>query len=155
MTGSYRVLGSALLAAFMLAGRGAVGVAQTQEKSPEKPPMSVDGIRDTTEAFAGKRVRFTGTVDKVVGSRVLIFKDQDPTGKEHLLGITRRPIRQLLGEGGAELKGGEEVLVTGVVRTRELPAIESELGVELDAGTEKRFREKPVVVISEMVRTGE
>ena len=52
--------------------------------------MSVDGIRDTTEAFAGKRVRFTGTVDRVLGSRVLIFKDKDPMGKEHLLGITRR-----------------------------------------------------------------
>jgi hypothetical protein len=72
-----------------------------------------------------------------------------------LLGIARRPIRQLLGEGGAELKGGDEVLVTGVVRTGELPEIESQLGVEVDAGTEKRFRDKPVVVISEMVRTGE
>ena len=155
MTRSCRSLGT-VLAAFMLVGRGGVAFAQqTQEKSPEKPPMSVDGIRDTTEAFAGKRVRFTGTVDRVLGSRVLIFKDKDAAGKEHLLGITRRSIRQLLGEGGAELKGGDEVLVTGVVRTRELPAIESELGVELDAGTEKRFREKPVVVISEMVRTGE
>jgi hypothetical protein len=154
MTGSYRVPGTVMIAALLLAGGGGVAAAQ-QEKSPEKPPMSVDGIRDTTEAFAGKRVRFTGNVDRVLGSRVLIFKDQDPTGKEHLLGITRRSIRQLLGEGGAELKGGDEVLVTGVVRTRELPAIESELGVELDAGTEKRFREKPVVVISEMVRTGE
>jgi hypothetical protein len=154
MTGSYRVPGTVMIAALLLAGGGGVAAAQ-QEKSPEKPPMSVDGIRDTTEAFAGKRVRFTGTVDRVLGTRVLIFKDKDPMGKEHLLGITRRSIRQLLGEGGAELKGGDEVLVTGVVRTRELPAIESELGVELDAGTEKRFREKPVVVISEMVRTGE
>ncbi len=156
MTGSYRILGTAVLAALMLAGRAGVVAAQaTKEKSPEKPPMSVDGIRDTSEAFAGKRVRFTGTVDRVLGSRVLIFKDKDPTGKEHLLGITRRQIRQLLGEGGAELKGGDEVLVTGVVRTAELPRIESELGVEVDAATEKRFREKPVVVISEMVRTGE
>ena len=154
MTRSYRVPGTMVIAALLLAGGGGVAAAQ-QEKSPEKPPMSVDGIRDTTEAFAGKRVRFTGTVDRVLGTRVLIFKDKDPMGKEHLLGITRRSIRQLLGEGGAELKGGDEVLVTGVVRTRELPAIESELGVELDAGTEKRFREKPVVVISEMVRTGE
>jgi hypothetical protein len=156
MTGSYRILGSAVLAALVLVGRWGVAAAQaTKEKSPEKPPMSVDGIRDTTEAFAGKRVRFTGTVDRVLGSRVLIFKDKDPTGKEHLLGITRRSIRQLLGEGGAELKGGDEVLVTGVVRTRELPAIESELGVEVDAATEKRFREKPVVVVSEMVRTSD
>jgi hypothetical protein len=154
MTGSYRVPGTVMIAALLLAGGGGVAAAQ-QEKSPEKPPMSVDGIRDTTEAFAGKRVRFTGTVDRVLGTRVLIFKDKDPMGKEHLLGITRRSIRLLLGEGGTELKGGEEVLVTGVVRTGELPAIESELGVELDAGTEKRFREKPVVVISEMVRTGE
>ena len=117
MTGSYRVPGTAVLAALMLAVWGGVAAAQ-QAKSPEKPPMSVDGIRDTTEAFVGKRVRFTGTVDRVLGSRVLIFKDQDPTGKEHLLAITRRPIRQVLGEGGAELKGGDEVLVTGVVDFR-------------------------------------
>lgn len=156
MTRSYRIAGTAVLAALMLAGQGGVAAAQqAKDKSPDKPPMSVDGIRDTTEAFAGKRVRFTGNVDRVLGSRVLIFKDQDPTGKEHLLGITRRPIRQLLGEGGAELKSGEEVLVTGVVRTGELPAIESELGVEVDAATEKRFREKPVVVVSEMVRTSD
>ena len=154
MTGSYRVPGTAVLAALMLAVWGGVAAAQ-QAKSPEKPPMSVDGIRDTTEAFVGKRVRFTGTVDRVLGSRVLIFKDQDPTGKEHLLAITRRPIRQVLGEGGAELKGGDEVLVTGVVRTGELAQIESEFGVEVDAATEKRFREKPVVVVSEMVRTSD
>jgi hypothetical protein len=98
-------------------------------------------------------VRFTGNVDRVLGSRVLIFKDQDPAGKEHLLGITRRPIRQLLGEGGVELKGGDEVLVTGVVRTGELAALETKLGVEVDADTEKRFRDKPVVIISEMIRT--
>jgi hypothetical protein len=151
MAGSYRVLGSAVLAVVTLAGHG--GRAAAQEKSPDKPPMSVDGIRDTSEAFAGKRVRFTGNVDRVLGSRVLIFKDQDPAGKEHLLGITRRPIRQLLGEGGVELKGGDEVLVTGVVRTGELAALETKLGVEVDADTEKRFRDKPVVIISEMVRT--
>jgi hypothetical protein len=153
MTGCHRVLGSAGLAALLLAGGGRQAVGQ--DKSPEKPPMSVDGIRDTSEAFAGKRVRFTGHVDRVLGSRALIFKDQDPAGKEHLLGVTRRPIRQLLGEGGAELKGGDEVLVTGVVRTGGLPQIEAELGVDLDPGTEKQFRDKPVVIISEMIRTDE
>ena len=151
MTGCHGALGSAGLAALLLAGGGPQAVGQ--DKSPEKPPMSVDGIRDTSEAFAGKRVRFTGHVDRVVGSRALIFKDQDPAGKEHLLGVTRRPIRQLLGEGGAELKGGDEVLVTGVVREGDLAGLEAKLGVELDADTEKRFRDKPVVIISEMIRT--
>ena len=151
MTGCHGALGSAGLAALLLAGRG--GQVMAQDKSPEKPPISVDGIRDTSEAFAGKRVRFTGHVDRVLGSRALIFKDQDPAGKEHLLGVTRRPIRQLLGEGGAELKGGDEVLVTGVVREGDLAGLEAKLGVELDADTEKRFRDKPVVIISEMIRT--
>ena len=146
-----RILGSAVLG--LLLSIGCAGRAAAQEKSPEKPPMSVDGIRDTSEAFAGKRVRFTGHVDRVVGSRVLIFKDQDPAGKEHLLGITRRPIRQMLGESGVELKGGDEVLVTGVVRTGELAALETKLGVEVDADTEERFRDKPVVIISELIRT--
>lgn len=151
MLGCDRVLGAAVLGLLLSIGDG--GRAAAQDKSPEKPPMSVDGIRDTSEAFAGKRVRFTGNVDRVLGSRVLILKDQDPAGKEHLLGITRRPIRSMLGEGGVELKGGDEVLVTGVVRTGDLAGLEAKLGVELDADTEKRFRDKPVVIISEMVRT--
>ena len=63
MTGSYRVPGTAVLAALMLAGWGGVAAAQAaQAKSPEKPPMLVDGIRDTSEAFAGKR-RF-GDIEK-------------------------------------------------------------------------------------------
>jgi hypothetical protein len=151
MTGCHRVLGSAGLAALLLAGGGRQAVGQ--DKSPEKPPMSVDGIRDTAEAFAGKRVRFTGHVDRVLGSRVLILRDQDPTGKEHMLGVTRRPIRQVLGEGGAELERGDEVLVTGVVRTGDLAGIEAELGVDFDDDTERRFHDKPVVIISEMIRT--
>jgi hypothetical protein len=59
----------------------------------------------------------------------------------------------MLGEGGAELRGGDELLVTGVVRTGDLAGLEAKLGVELDADTEKRFRDKPVVIISELIRT--
>ena len=151
MTGSYRVLGSALLAAPLLFG--ALGQAIAQDKGPSKPPMSVDGILDTTEAFEGQRVRFTAHVDRVVGSRALIFRDQDARNKEHMLGVTRRTIRRLLGEGGVELEKGDQVLVTGVVRTGDLAAIEAELKLDLDAETEDRFRDKPVVVISELVRT--
>ena len=151
MTGWYRVPGSALLAALLLGG--GAGRVFAQGESPKKPPMSVDGITDTSEAFRGRRVRFTGHVDRVLGSRVLIFKDQDPSGKEHMLGVTRRPIRQLLGEGGAELERGDRVLVTGVVRTGDMAGLEAELGVDLDADTERRFGDQPVVVISEMIRT--
>jgi hypothetical protein len=151
MTGWYRVLGSAALAAPLLVG--SAGRAASQNESREKPPMSVDGITDTSEAFRGERVRFTGHVDRVLGSRVLVLRDQDPTGKEHMLGVTRRPIRQVLGEGGAELERGDEVLVTGVVRTGDLAGIEAELGVDFDDDTERRFHDKPVVIISEMIRT--
>jgi hypothetical protein len=151
MTGWYRVLGSAVLVAVLLAGRRAEAAAQ--DEPPTKPPMSVDGITDTSHAFMGERVRFTGHVDRVLGSRVLILKDQDPSGKEHMLGVTRRPIRQLLGEGGAELEGGDQVLVTGVVRTGDLAAIEADLKVDFDDDTERRFRGDPVVIISELIRT--
>lgn len=151
MIGPDRGIGSALLAAlFVVSGSGRlVG----QKESPEKPPMSVDAITDTTEAFTGQRVRFTGHVDKVLDSRVLIFRDQDPRNKEHMLGVTRRPIRQMLGEGWAELEKGDQVLVTGVVRSGGLADIEAAMGVDFDDGTEKRFRDKPVVIISELVRT--
>jgi hypothetical protein len=152
MTGPYRVLASALLVA-MLAAAG-TGRALAQGESPKEPPMSVDAITDTTEAFTGQRVRFTGHVDKVLGSRVLIFRDQDARNKEHMLGVTRRPIRQMLGEGGAELEKGDQVLVTGVVRSGGLADVEAELGVDFDDETEKRFRDKPVVIVSEIVRTG-
>jgi hypothetical protein len=89
----------------------------------------------------------------VLDSRVLIFRDQDPRNKEHMLGVTRRPIRQMLAEGGAELEKDDQVLVTGVVRSGGLADIEAAMGVDFDDETEKRFRDKPVVIISELVRT--
>lgn len=117
------------------------------------PPISVDAITDKPDIFIGHRVRFAGDVAKVTGPRALTLKDQDPSQKEQILVITRRPINQMLGEGGASLESGDKVLVTGVVHRSDFAAIERELGLDLDADTEKRFRGKPVVIVSEMVRT--
>jgi hypothetical protein len=151
MTSRYAVVGSALLVGLLLGHPRAR--ADAQQQAPSKPPMSVDGIRDSSETFEGKRVRFTGHVDRVLGPKVLILQDDDAGNKEHLLGVTRLPIGQLLGEGGAKLSKGDRVLVAGLVRSGALSDIARQLGVDLDLDTEKRFRDKPVVVISEIVRT--
>ena len=110
-------------------------------------------ITDKPDIFIGHRVRFAGDVAKVTGPRALTRKDQDPSQKEQILVITRRPINQMLGEGGASLESGDKVLVSGVVHRSDFAAIERELGLDLDADTEKHFRGKPVVIVSEMVRT--
>ena len=151
MTSLYAVVAPALFVVLLLGHAG--GRADAQQQEPSKPPMSVDGITDSSDAFQGKRVRFTGHVDQVLGSKVLILQDDDSGDKEHMLGVTRRPIGQMLGEGGAKLSKGDRVLVSGIVRTGSLPDIEARLGLDLDADTKKRFRDKPVVIISELIRT--
>lgn len=143
---------SGILAALLLScGFASTLPAQRPERGD--PPISVDAITDKPDGFIGQRVRFAGDVAKVLGTRVLTLKDQDRDRKEEILVVTRRPISQLLGEGGDELEGGDKVLVTGVVRSGTLADIETELGVHLDAATQHRFRRKPVVIVSEMVRT--
>ncbi len=119
-----------------------------------EPPMSVDRIRDRPDEFVGERVRLTASLAEPHGNRVFTLKDDDPMLKEQLLVVTRRPLPQLLAEEQTTLRPGDQLLVTGVIRRGDLAAIESELGVELDPKLENRFRDTPVLVASEVVRTG-
>jgi hypothetical protein len=131
------------------AGSGSVPGADAE------PPISVDRIRDTPEAFIGERVRLAAAVAEQYGSRMLALKDDDPAFKEQMLVITSRPLSVLLGDGGGTLRKGETLLVTGTVRAGRLTELERELGVQLDPQVRARYEGKPVLVASEIVRTGD
>ncbi len=118
-----------------------------------EPPISVDRIRDKPEEFIGQRVRLTADVAEAHGSRIFTLKDDDPVMKEQMLVVTRRPLPRLLAEERTTLKPGDKVLVSGMVRRGDVAEIEGELGVDLDPGLEARFRGKPLLVASEVVRT--
>jgi hypothetical protein len=117
------------------------------------PPVSVDRIRDTPDAYVGKRVRLRAAVAEQRGSRVFVLKDHDPAFKEHMLVITTKPLPELLGEARTSLRAGEKLLLTGVVHRESLAALESELGVQLEEGVRARFEGTPVLVATEVVRT--
>jgi hypothetical protein len=122
-------------------------------KSEVEPPISVDRITDQPEAFTGERVRLSARVAEPHGNRVLTLKDDDPVRKEQMLVVTRRPLAELLGEDRTGVASGDQLLVTGVVHAGDLPEIERELGLDLAPELEKRFRGKPILVASEIVRT--
>ena len=117
------------------------------------PPVSVDRIRDTPDAYVGKRVRLRAAVAEQRGSRVFVLKDHDPAFKEHMLVITTKPLPDLLGEARTSLQAGEKLLLTGVVHREPLAALESELGVQLEEAVRARFEGTPVLVATEVVRT--
>ena len=119
------------------------------------PPVSVDRIRDTPDAYVGKRIRLGASVAEQRGSRVFVLKDHDPAFKEHMLVITTKPLSDLLGESRTGLEAGEKVLLTGVVHREPLAALEGELGVQLEEGVRARFEGTPVLVATEVVRTGD
>ena len=144
--------GSRVFAALLLVSMGC-GTTKAPPRDGSSPPASVDRITDDPDDFTGARVRLTARVAEVIGSRIFTLKDEDPVVKEQLLAVARRPLAAMLGEGGAELKPNDKVLVTGVVRPGDLAAIEGELDLDFDAKLEQRFRGKPVLVVSEVVRT--
>lgn len=118
-----------------------------------EPPISVDRIVDHPEQFIGERVRLAGRVAEIHGNRMFTLKDDDPVLKEQMLVVTRRPLPLLLGEDPTTLKPGDELLVTGVIRPGDVADIEAELALDLDTKLENRFRGKPILVVSEAVRT--
>jgi hypothetical protein len=141
---------AAVLSIGMLAGCG--GTVPGTGADIE-PAVSVDRITDRPADFAGERVRLSGRVAEVYSARALSLRDDDPVRQEHLLVVTRRPVARLLGESGGTLHQDDELLVTGVIRVGDLPGLEAELGIELEERIRNRFRGKPVLVASELVRT--
>jgi hypothetical protein len=149
----YRLaLGAARTALWVLAA-GCAGSSGASTKVD--PPVSVDRIRDTPDAYIGKRVRLGAAVAEQRGSRVFVLKDHDPAFKEHMLVITTRPLPDLLGEARTTLTPGEKLLLTGVVHREPLASLEGELGVQLEEGVRARFEGTPVLVATEVVRTGD
>jgi predicted small lipoprotein YifL len=121
--------------------------------SDVEPPISVDRISDHPEQFLGERVRLAAHVAEQLGSRIFTLKDEDPVRKEQILVVTRRSLSRLLAEERTTLKPGERVLVSGVIRRCDVAEVEAELAVDLDPKLEERFRGKPMLVASEVVRT--
>jgi hypothetical protein len=117
------------------------------------PPISVERITDRPQEYIGDRVRLAGKVGQLYGNRALTILDEDPVQKEELLVVTRGPLPRLLGEEPNTLKPGDELLVSGVIRAGNVAEIEKELGIDLDPKLESRFRGKPILVASEVVRT--
>ncbi len=120
-----------------------------------EPPVSVDRIRHRPAEFIGKRVRLAADIGELYGERVFTLKDDDPAFKEQLLVITTKLLPELLAEEWTLLKPGEKLLVSGTIRGGALAELEAELGVDLDPRLEARFRDKPVLVATEVVRTGD
>jgi hypothetical protein len=118
-----------------------------------EPRISVDRIRDHPDQFLGERVRLGAHVAEQHGSRIFTLKDEDPVRKEQILVVTRRSLSGLLAEERTTLKPGERVLVAGVIRRCDVAEVEAELDVDLDPKLEERFRGKPMLVASEVVRT--
>jgi hypothetical protein len=150
LPGNVRV--PALLCALALSSACGSGKLPLPDGDVE-PPISVDRILDDPEDFIGRRLRLSARVAEAHGTRAFTLKDDDPVMKEQMLVVTRRPIGRLLGEEQTTLKAGDELLVSGIVRPGDLAAIEAELGVDLEPKLEDRFRGKPVLVASEVVRT--
>jgi hypothetical protein len=145
---------AALVAGFLLQS-GCAGTSSAAGGGETKPQISVDHILDRPGDFVGNRVRLSGDVAEPHGERTFILQDDDAVRKELMLVVTRRPLSRLLGEEKTTLRSGDEVLVTGVIRVGNLTDVEAELGVDIDAKLETRFRDKPVLVASEVVRTDE
>lgn len=141
------------LPALLLFAFGCAGKVPGPVVEQDEPPISVDRILDRPERFIGDRVRLSADVADSYGNRMFTLKDDDPMMKEQILVVTRRPIPPLLGEERTLLKTGDELLVSGVIRPGDIADIEAELGVDLDAKLEDRFRGKPILVASEVIRT--
>jgi hypothetical protein len=144
----------AFVAGFALSS-GCAGKTSAPGPNQSKPEISVDHILDSPQDFIGDRVRLSGDVAEPHGERMFTLQDDDAINKEQMLVVTRRPVSRLLGEERTTLNSRDEVLVTGVIRPGDLAAIEAELGLDIDSKLENRFRGKPVLLASEVVRTDE
>jgi hypothetical protein len=154
VTHLYRLAYCAAIPALGILAAGCAGGSSAAEIKVD-PPVSVDRIRDTPDAYVGKRVRLGAEVAEQRGSRVFVLRDHDPTFKEHMLVITTKPLSDLLGEARTKLEAGEKLLLTGVVHREPLAALEGALGVQLEEGVKARFEGTPVLVATEVVRTGD
>ena len=145
---------AAIATLWALAG-GCAGSTPLPRGADAEPPISVDRIRDTPDAFIGQRVRLAAAVAEQYGSRLFALSDDDPAFKERMLVITTRPLSRLLGEGQTALQAGETLLVTGTVRAGRLTELEAELGITIDPRVKQRYEGKPVLVATEIVHTGD
>lgn len=85
-------------------------------------------------AYIGKTVRVSGEVERAAGERSFVLDSGVASGGLLVLGA---PPPQ---------ESGDEVVVTGTVRTLVIAEVERELGWDLDPEIEMEFESKPVLI---------
>lgn len=100
---------------------------------PASSQVSAADIIDDPDSFVGKEVTVEGEVQRTAGAQAYVIDGGMGEGDLLVLGAPPR-------------KEGDEVQVTGQVRILEVPAVERELGRDIEPDIEREFAQKPVLM---------
>lgn len=100
---------------------------------PPGEEVSAADIMDDPESFLGKEVTVEGEVQRTAGAQAYVIGGGLGEGDLLVLGAPPR-------------KEGDEVQVTGQVRILEVPAVEREIGRDIEPEIEREFAQKPVLM---------
>lgn len=136
----------AILVAMLLAGSGVLGCDRNAEPpvTREPPPRSVEGIVESSETLIGKRITVAGEVDEIRGERAFVLQGNDWVFEDDILVVTSSPLRL----AGIVPEEGDDLIVTGTVRTLDRALAEEVLGPEPDEELMARWDGKLVIMAS-------
>lgn len=109
-------------------------------------PPTVKEVDDHPDRYVGKRVTLTGEVDDVYSNQAFELEGHGWIFDQEVLVLTRTPVRL----GTSKLSDDLEVRVSGIVRKMSRAEIEREIGWNVDADLENRWRDKTVVIADDI-----
>lgn len=134
---------SPTLAAVLIAGSALFACDRNADTADETAPTStVEGIVESPSTFVGREVTLAGEVEGMPGERAFVLEGNDWIFDEEVLVITSSPFRL----AGLAPEEGDDVIVTGMVRTFDTALSQEAFGDAPDEDLAARWAGKPVIM---------
>lgn len=139
-------IGAAGLGIAVLAGCGndtAGPETGTSVGEIQEDQVPAEAAESPTMSFAGMTVTVSADVSEIVSERAFTIAGTENTGTQPLLVVSST--------GAPQVNEDSAVAVTGTVRKAfDLPAVESELGIDLDDGLYDAYDRQPYIVATQI-----
>lgn len=116
-----------------------------EESAGPEAGATISEISQAPDEYIGQTVTVSGEVAEVIGPQTFSIGAQDEAGGGTLLVVGAQPLAEIVAED-EEIAAEDVVGVSGTVREFDIPAIEEEIGADLDDAALAEFEGNPAIV---------
>ena len=145
-------IAAAIIAGVAITAGRSIAEDQKPAATTDQATVKVDDVLAKPEAYLGKTVTLTGEVEEVESARAFTLESGLMGLGKGLLVVGKSEFPAAAGLKGGLFVDDDHVKVTGVVRKLVIADIEKELGWDLDAQWEAKFKEKAVIIAENVTK---